>query len=82
MHSPCFWVLTAKQTSRAVAVNAVYARKKKRGGGGGGGGLSLTLVLAEGGLKHIFLACLVQGKHPGLAIISVLITVIIVIVSG
>ena len=53
------------------------------------GGLSRTQELSGGGLSEghfqlglLLLAWLVQGKHPGLAIISVLATVIRVIVSG
>ena len=53
------------------------------------GGLSQTQELSGGGLSegHFLLglslvAWLVQGKHPGLAIISVLATVIRVNVSG
>ena len=53
------------------------------------GGLSQTQELSEGGLSegHFLLglwllAWLVQGKHPGLAIISVLATVIRVITEA
>ena len=46
----------------------------------------MTQVLSEGGwggaVGAVVLACLVEGKHPGLAVIGVLIRVITVIVSG
>ena len=47
-------------------------------------GLSQTQELSEGGLSegHFLLAWLVQGNHPGIAITSVMATIIRVIVSG
>ena len=76
-HSPWFWVPTEKRTPGAVAVGW------KRGGCQRPKN-SQKGVLSEGHflLGLWLLVWLVQGKHPGLAIISVLAIAIRVIVSG
>ena len=75
-HSPWFWVPIAKRTSEDVAVNVVQARKR----GAFTDPSTLRRGLSEGAFSVGAVACLVQGKHPGLAIIGALIDVKRVIV--
>ena len=81
-HSPWFWVPTAKRTPRAVAVDL---KKKKRGA------VTDPRPLRRGAVRGAFHVGAVvvslasptdPGKHPGLAVTSVLATVKRVIVSG